>query len=247
MFFKRLLAIQLAMLATGIGGSFAWGNNEEQYYLPDNAQLVNGALEITAKFQRFGGYNYTSARIITEDRFAFRYGRIEASIKLPAGQGLWPAFWMLSQDSPYGDWASEWALGGEIDIIEAVNIGGTPGPGGAGGGNQIFGNIYYGGQFPAQQSSGQAYTPSVDVSTGFHTYAVEWDATEIRWYFDDLLIGMQNSWFSAAADYPAPFDQPFFIVLNLAVGGNFPGPPTDASVFPATMEVDWVRVYSGQT
>lgn len=221
-----------------------WGNNELQYYLPDNAQLENGLLKITAKRESVGGLNYTSARINTQDRFAFRYGRIEASIKLPAGQGVWPAFWMLSQDSPYGSWAAT----GEIDIVEAVNLGGTPrpdNPDADGGGNTIFGTIYYGGEFPNQQFSSETYVPSEDVSADFHRYAIEWDTDEIRWYFDDTLYAVQNSWFSTAAPFPAPFDQPFHVLLNVAVGGNFPGFPNADTVFPVTMEVDWVRVYEG--
>lgn len=217
----------------GIPGG--WGNAELQYYLPDSAQLDNGVLKITARLESLGGLNYTSARINTEDRFAFRYGRIEASIKLPSGQGLWPAFWMLSQDSPYGTWAAT----GEIDIMEAINLDGT-------GGNEIYGTIHYGGEFPANTYSGETYTPSVDVTEDFHVYAIEWDVSEIRWYFDGALYAVQNNWFSTAAPYPAPFDQPFHILLNLAVGGNFPGFAVDNSVFPATMEVDWVRVYTGE-
>ncbi len=222
-----------------------WGNNELQYYLPDSAQVENGVLKITARRESFGGQPYTSARINTEDRFAFRYGRIEASIKLPGGQGLWPAFWMLSQDSPYGIWAAT----GEIDIVEAVNLGGVPrpdNPNAEGGGNEIFGTIFFGGEFPNQQSSSESYVPSVNVTEDFHTYAVEWDVDEIRWYFDDTLYATQNSWFSTAAPFPAPFDQPFYILLNVAVGGNFPGFPDADTVFPATMEVDWVRVYEGE-
>ena len=212
-----------------------WGNNELQHYLPDNAQVENGVLKITARLESIEGRNFTSARINTEDRFAFRYGRIEASIKLPSGQGLWPAFWMLAQDSPYGTWAAS----GEIDIVEAVNLDGSNG-------NEIFATIHYGGEFPANQSSSVTYVPGPDVTEDFHTYALEWDETEIRWYFDDSLYAVQNNWSSTAAPYPAPFDQPFYILLNLAVGGNFPGFAIDNSVFPATMEVDWVRVYSGE-
>ena len=217
----------------GLAGG--WGNNELQYYLPDSAQLADGVLSITARQETVEGLNYTSARINTEDRFAFEYGRIEASIKLPAGQGLWPAFWMLPQDTPYGAWAAS----GEIDIVETVNLDGS-------GSDEIFGTIHFGGEFPANSSAGTTYTPSADITTEFHTYAVEWDAAEIRWYFDGTLYGMQNAWTSTAAPFPAPFDQPFHILLNLAVGGNFPGSPDGTTVFPATMEVDWVRVYSGE-
>ena len=211
---------------TGLKLAFraGWGNNELQYYLPDNAQLVNGVLEITARRETIEGSNYTSARLNTEDRFAFKYGRIEASIKLPEGQGIWPAFWMLSQDSPYGTWAAT----GEIDIMEAVNLGGT-------GGNDIYGTIHYGGEFPQNTFTGETYTPSVNVSEDFHTYALEWDEFEMRWYFDDQLYAMQNFWFSSAAPYPAPFDQPFHILLNVAVGGSFPGSPDGTTPFPVTM------------
>jgi len=219
-----------------------WGNNELQWYLPDSAQLEDGVLKITARRERVGDFNYTSARITTRDRFAFKYGRIEASIKLPSGQGLWPAFWMLSQDSPYGSWAAT----GEIDIVEAANLDGNPGPGGLGGGNDIFGSIHFGGVFPANEVSTVVYTPSEDVTAGFNTYALEWDEFEIRWFFNGVLYAVQNSWFSTEAPFPAPFDQPFHILLNLAVGGDLPGAPTGTTPFPATMEVDWVRVYSGE-
>jgi beta-glucanase (GH16 family) len=220
---------------TEVGLPGGWGNAELQWYLPDSAQLEDGVLKITARLESVEGRNYTSARLNTEDRFAFKYGRIEARIKLPAGQGLWPAFWMLPQDSPYGEWAAK----GEIDVVEAVNLGGTNG-------NEIFATIHYGGEFPANESSGVTYDPGPNVTEDFHDYAIEWDEFEIRWYFDGALYAVQNNWFSTAAPYPAPFDQPFHILLNLAVGGNFPGFAIDNSVFPATMEVDWVRVYSGE-
>jgi len=225
---------------TGDGSQYGpdligWGNNELQWYLPDNAQLSDGKLKITARRESAGGYNYTSARINTRDRFAFRYGRIEASIKLPAGQGIWPAFWLLAQDSPYGRWAAS----GEIDIMEAVNLDGT-------GGNRIYGTIHFGGEFPQNKSLGLRYSPSTDVTEEFNTYALEWDATQLRWYVNDTLYAVQDSsWFSTAAPFPAPFDQPFYILFNVAVGGAFPGPPSGATQLPVTMEVDWVRVYSG--
>lgn len=211
-----------------------WGNNELQYYLPDSAQLGNGMLTITAREEQLGAFNYTSARINTSDRFAFRYGRIEARMRLPAGQGLWPAFWLLSQDSPYGTWAAT----GEIDVMEAINLGGS-------GGNTVFGTIHYGGEFPGNLSTSETYLVATDATADFHTYALEWDVAEIRWYVDDVLYAAQNAWSSTAAPYPAPFDQPFHILFNVAVGGNFPGSPNANTVFPVTMDVDWVRVYSG--
>ena len=213
-----------------------WGNNELQWYLEDSAELADGMLVITARRESVSGKSYTSARINTRDRFAFKYGRIEARIRFPEGQGLWPAFWMLPQDDVYGTWAAS----GEIDIVEAVNLGGT-------GGNTVFGTIHYGGEFPANQSSSNDYLVPTDATTEFHTYALEWDSSvsEMRWYVDDILFSTQNSWSTTGAPYPAPFNERFYVLFNVAVGGNFPGAPNSNTVFPATMEVDYVRVYSG--
>jgi beta-glucanase (GH16 family) len=212
-----------------------WGNNELQWYLPDSAELRNGHLVITARKESRQGKDYTSARINTRDRFAFRYGRIEARMKLPKGQGLWPAFWLLPQDSAYGTWAAS----GEIDIVEARNPGST-------GGNTIYGTLHYGGQAPNNVYSGEQYAVATDVTADFHVFALEWDQAEIRWYVDGILFAVRNTWFTTAAPFPAPFDKPFYILLNVAVGGNFPGSPTASTVFPVTMEVDYVRVYSGR-
>lgn len=217
-----------------------WGNNELQWYLEDSAELRDGLLVITAREESVGGKNYTSARINTRNRFAFRYGRVEARIRLPGGQGIWPAFWMLPQEDVYGTWAAS----GEIDIVEAVNLG-------AAGGNTIFGTIHYGGEFPDNTFSTNegGYEVSGDLTAEFHTYALEWDSTvpQMRWYVDDTLYSVQNDWFTDDNEpFPAPFDQPFYILLNVAVGGNFPGPPNPATVFPVAMEVDYVRVYSGE-
>ena len=213
-----------------------WGNNELQWYLEDSAELRDGKLVITARQESAGGKSYTSARINTRDRFAFRYGRIEARIRLPAGQGIWPAFWMLPQDDVYGTWAAS----REIDIVEAVNLGGT-------GGNTVFGTIHYGREWPDNQFSGNEYPVTTDVTTDFHTYALEWDSTvpEMRWYVNDIVYSTRNSWETTGAPPPAPFDEEFYVLLNVAVGGNLPGPPNAATVFPVEMEVDYVRVYSG--
>lgn len=215
-------------------GLNGWGNNELQWYLPGNAQVDAGRLLINTLEQAQSGYDYTSARIITRDKFAFRYGRIEARIRLPGGQGIWPAFWLMPQDEVYGGWAAS----GEIDIMEAINLGGA-------GGNDIHGTIHYGGSFPGNQSSGQSVTVASSATALFHEYALEWDEQEIRWYLDGILFSTRNVWSSTAQAYPAPFDQPFYILINTAVGGNWPGPPDVSTLFPVTMEVDYVRVYSG--
>jgi beta-glucanase (GH16 family) len=223
---------------TGDGSAYGipgWGNNELQYYLPDNALLNGGLLTIETRAESTNGFGYTSARISTRDRFAFRYGRIEARMRLPGGQGLWPAFWLLPQDNVYGTWAAS----GEIDIMEAVNLGGA-------GGNEVHGTIHYGGAPPDNVFSGQSYLVPADATAEFHIYAIEWDAFAIRWYVDGDLYSVRDTWHSTGGAYPAPFDQPFYVILNVAVGGNFPGSPDGSTVFPVTMEVDWVRVYSGE-
>ena len=222
---------------TGDGSQYGiqgWGNNELEWYQPDNAELDNGVLRITARRESSNGYGYTSARINTRDRFAFKYGRIEARIKLPGGQGLWPAFWLLPQDSVYGTWAAS----GEIDVLEAVNLGGS-------GGNTVHGTLHYGDQWPDNTYSGGAYVVPANASENFHNYALEWDESEMRWYVDDVMYLMQNNWYTAGVNFPAPFNETFHILFNVAVGGNWPGSPSGDTVFPVSMEVDYVRVYSG--
>jgi beta-glucanase (GH16 family) len=223
---------------TGDGSQYGipgWGNDELQWYLPDNAALRDGMLVITARQQAQNGKRYTSARINTRDRFAFRYGRIEARMRLPGGQGTWPAFWLLPQEDTYGTWAAS----GEIDIVEGVNLG-------AAGGNTIYGTLYFGDESPDVESRSERYLAPSDTTAEFHVYALEWDTAELRWYIDDTLYAVQNSWSTTAADFPAPFDQPFNVLFNVAIGGNFPGPPDTETVFPVEMEVDYVRVYSGE-
>lgn len=209
-----------------------WGNNEWQSYTdnPSNLFVQDGRLHIVAQKQ---GNQYTSARIRTLGKGEFTYGRMEASIKVPApGAGLWPAFWMLPTNSPYGGWAA----GGEIDIVEWIN-----------GMDEVHGTLHHGSAWPANQYTGGSYDPPGGAISGFHTYAIEWDPDQIRWYFDDVQYSQKslNQWFtdSAPGDAEAPFDWNFHFILNLAVGGNWPGYPDGSTPFPATLEVDWVRVW----
>ncbi|MEM9382708.1 MAG: family 16 glycosylhydrolase [Planctomycetota bacterium] len=218
------------MIGDGCPDLCGWGNNELQYYRAENATVVGGSLRITAKEETFGGRQYTSARLRTAGLGDWKYGRFEMRAKMPVGQGMWPAFWMLPTDSVYGVWAAS----GEMDVVEMV--GQTP--------NRIFGTLHFGGTFPANTQSGGAYTlPSGTFADGFHRYAMEWDETEIRWYVDDVLYSTKTSWWSSGGPYPAPFDQRFHLLLNLAVGGNLPGAPNGSTSFPQSLEVDWVRVY----
>ncbi len=213
--------------AYGIPG---WGNNELQYYRTNNATVANGELTITAKKESFGGKAYTSSRLRTLNKGDWTYGRFEMRAKLPSGQGLWPAFWMLSSVPDYGGWAAS----GEVDIMESK--GQNP--------EKIYNTLHYGGPFPANTFSGSGTFLPAGTAGSFHEYAIEWQRGEIRWYVDDQLVSTQNSWYSTAGPFPAPFDVNFHLLLNFAVGGNFVGNPSDSTVFPATYVIDYVRVYA---
>ncbi len=222
------------------GDNPGWGNNEKELYTSDakNVKEENGVLKITAlKDSGNANYPYTSARIKTKGLFSKKYGKFEIRAKAPGGKGLWPAIWMLPEDSVYGVWAAS----GEIDIMEGWGSDTS----------RICGTIHYGQQWPNNKFTGKTYYyPNGGKSTDFHTYSFEWEPGEMRWYVDGVLYSTQNSWFSKGANtaadytYPAPFDQPFHLIMNLAVGGNFDGDPdSNADYIPATMEVDYVHIY----
>jgi len=223
---------------TGTGTAYGlpagWGNNELQYYtsFDDNLSVSDGTLKITALERNFGGSSYTSARIRSLNKQEFLYGRIEARLKIPSTQGVWPAFWMLPTNSPYGTWAAS----GEIDIMESVNIA-----------DRIFGTLHFGNPWPNNQAAGPRLSNGTDFSEDFHTYRIDWEPDSVTWYIDDVSYGTVSSpsWFSSAApsNPRAPFDTQYHLLLNVAVGGNFPGNPNGSSVFPQTMEVDFVRAY----
>ncbi|UOQ53099.1 carbohydrate-binding protein [Hymenobacter cellulosivorans] len=203
---------------TGGGG---WGNNEKQYYQRANATVVNGVLQITAKKETVGGMPYTSSRMITKGLKEFTYGKMEARIKMPMGQGLWPAFWMLGGNINQVSWPAC----GEIDIMEHINAE-----------NKIYGTPHWDSNGHAEYGGSVATTPA-----DFHVYSVEWDASSIRWFLDGVqyhVMSIQNNTGSTEE-----FHRPFFLLLNLAVAGNWPGQTVDESKLPATMFVDYVRVY----
>jgi len=209
-----------------------WGNEEKQYYTKENVRLEDGMLIITAKKEDKNEMAYTSGRLLTRGNYATLFGRIEARIALPKGTGLWPAFWMLPQDSPYGGWAAS----GEIDIMEAK--GRLP--------EYYSGAIHFGGRWPRNQhtTTGSYCFPDSGTIEDFHVYAVEWTDKQITWLCDDKIVGKVTEWKSENNPFPAPFDVPFYIVLNLAVGGLFDGSREPAPSFTsAEMKVDYVRVY----
>lgn len=210
---------------TGGGG---WGNNELQFYTDrsENCYVTNGWLVIEARKERFQNREYTSARLKTQGLQTWTYGRIEASIQVPSGRGIWPAFWMLGANiSEVG-----WPACGEIDILEHVlPIGANTVRGSAHGPNYSGGHCVHGD------------TTVSNFTTRFHVFAVEWEPQRIRWFVDG------RKYFELTPESIEPnrwvFDRPFFILLNLAIGGNWPGSPDRTTVFPTKLVVDYVRVY----
>jgi beta-glucanase (GH16 family) len=217
-------------------GGWGWGNNELEYYTDrtENVSLDgNGNLAIVAREENPADYNchygrcrYTSARIITKNKVEFTYGRIEARIQVPRGQGIWPAFWMLGGDIDQVGWPAC----GEIDILE--NVGFEP--------RTIHGTLH-GPGYSGENSIGGSYSIDSDFADDFHIFAVEWEADEIRWYVDGVLYNTLTPEDLRGRQWV--YDHDFFIILNVAVGGNWPGNPDETTQFPQTMLVDYVRVY----
>jgi beta-glucanase (GH16 family) len=222
-----------------IGGN-GWGNNELQTYTnrTANAALQDGALVIRALKETSTGpdnitRDYTSARLVTRDKFSQTYGRFEARIKIPYGQGIWPAFWLLGDDLA----TAGWPRCGEIDIME--NIGKEP--------SIVHGTLHGPGYSAGKGlSASYALPASHKFSDDYHTYAIEWEPNVIRFYVDGSLYKTRTP-----ADLPTGkpwvFHHRFFLILNVAVGGNWPGNPDATTVFPQQMLVDYVRVYQRST
>ena len=212
---------------TGTGEN-GWGNNELQYYTdrPENIKVEDGMLHITAVEESFMGSGYTSARITTKGLFSKQYGRFEARIKLPWGQGIWPAFWLLGDNID----TVGWPQCGEIDIMEYRGQEPT---------------IVHGSLHGPGYSGGNPITKSYELQndrfdTDFHIFGIEWGEGYINFYVDDVLY---NQITPADVTGEWVYDHEFFIIMNLAVGGSFPGSPNENTVFPQTMLVDYVRVY----
>ena len=223
--------------AEGIPG---WGNNELQSYQADNVAVSGGNLVITARQENADGRAYTSGRINTSGNLDITYGRVEASIRAAGGQGLWSAFWMLPTDSQYGTWAA----GGEIDIMEVFSRDPAPFTQAA---------LHYGMAWPLNTFNYAKYE-GIDPADGFHVYAVEWDEQELRWFVDGThyhTVRRSTYWnyykdeasnAHVSGGDSAPFNRPFHLLLNLAVGGNLPGAPASGAL-PGELLVDYVRVY----
>lgn len=230
-----------------------WGNAELQYYTrePENAFVRDSVLHIRALKESLHGCGYTSARLRTRRRegtplFAKRYGRFEFRARVPYGKGLWPALWLLPLEDKYGNWAAS----GEIDVMEIHSE--QP--------RQALGTIHFGSTFPRRELVTHTLElPGGGTVADWHEYAVEWEPGVIRWSFDGAIWAVQDFWWSCSRlrngrgvtaarpedlnPWPAPFDQPFYLIMNVAVGGNFPGAPNEQTRFPADLQVDYVRVY----
>lgn len=237
------------------------GNNEQQCYTDsaENSFIDNGMLNIVALAANAGApLPYTSARLRTLNKGDWTYGRFEISAKLPEGQGTWPAVWMLPTDWVYGGWAAS----GEIDIMEAVNLKTQSDAAGAQVGeleSRVHGTLHYGKEWPNNVYSGAEYKLSAENNPAddFHTYALEWEDGEIRWYVDGEHYATQrdSGWYSqylengqlVTGSGGAPFDQSFHLILNLAVGGSWAANVNDTgidpSIFPQSLLIDYVRVY----
>ena len=230
--------------ANGQPGFFVngWGNDELECYTDRqaNAYVADGSLHIKAVKEKYKGGQYTSARVKSGDAagkalFATTYGRVEFRAKLPVGQGYWPALWMLPQDEAYGGWAAS----GEIDILEVR--GSEP--------TLAQGTIHYGGSSPKNVYNGKQYKlPDNGTVADWHVYALDWEPGKLSWSVDGHVYFTRDYWFSQDAKrevrpWPAPFDKPFYVVMNLAVGGRFGGNPTPDVPFPDEMVVDYCRVY----
>lgn len=243
------------------------GNDEHQCYTksPRNAAIENGRLVITARHERVTGpalpqhlrrssatpeaeatRDFSSARLTTRGKASWRYGRIEVRASLPQGQGTWPAIWMLPEKDRYGAWAAS----GEIDILEAVNLGVPCAKCPGGRESTILGTLHFGGKWPKNTHKGEEVPFPEVLDGGFHTYAIEWYPDRIVWQVDGRTFSERRAseWFTTGSTSPgAPFDQPFHLILNLAIGGKLAETRGVGGVrldgYPKRMEVDWVRVW----
>jgi beta-glucanase (GH16 family) len=208
-------------------GAGGWGNNEAQFYTNSNAFVVGGHLVLSARRENRGGAAYTSSRLVTKNKASFLYGRFEARIKLPAGRGTWPAFWMLPSDNAYGNWPNS----GEIDIME--HVGYDP--------NVVHITTHC---LSAYAGAGITATKTIPTAlTDYHLYRIDWTPTYIKGYIDNLLV-YTNEKPANSTWVNWPYNRRFHLLLNVAVGGNWGGAQgIDDNIFPVSMLVDYVRVY----
>lgn len=209
-------------------GSWGWGNNELQYYTNQNIQLIDGILKITAKSEIFNSQNYTSTRIKTQGLKSWKYGRVDVRAALPYGQGIWPAIWMLGDNIT----TAGWPACGEIDIMEMI--------GGAGANDRTaHGTAHWSSNGSHAQFGNSTVLPNGRFADEFHVFSIIWNQNSITWLMDDVVYNTLNITPAELSE----FQEKFFLIMNVAVGGNWPGNPDASTVFPQTMYVDYVRIF----
>jgi beta-glucanase (GH16 family) len=206
-----------------------WGNNEQQFYRRENTEVKDGYLIITAKQESVGGKNYTSSRIKTQGRKNFTFGRIDIRAAMPRGQGIWPALWMLGESIT----DISWPACGEIDIMEMIG-GNAPGRD-----NTVHGTLHWDNNGSYAYRGGEKRLSEGVLADNFHVYSIIWDERKITWLLDDVVYHEQDITPTSMSE----FREPFFFIINLAVGGNWPGNPDSSTIFPQQLAVDYVRVF----
>lgn len=213
----------------GCPGLCGWGNNELEYYTDraDNLFFQDGKMIIEARPESFQGKNYTSSKILTQGKKPIKFGRIDIRAILPKGKGIWPAFWLMPEKSVFGGWPKS----GEIDLMEVV--GHEP--------NKTHGTLHFGPGPGSTQITRSTTLPSGTFNDEFHVFSLEWKQDQIKWLVDGNLFSTVNKADLGANNYP--FNEEFFLIVNLAVGGNWPGNPDATTTFPQWLIVDYIRLY----
>lgn len=212
-------------------GGHGWGNNELQYYQEANTTVTDGYLIITARKENKEGKDYTSSRLITKEKKEFQYGRVDIRALLPKGQGIWPALWMLGSNISEVDWPRC----GEIDIMEMI--------GGTGKDNTLHGTAHWDDSGKHTYRGGSTTLPDGKIfADEFHVFSILWDSTSITWFLDDVQYYVMDTTPSEMSE----FNNKFYFIFNVAVGGNWPGSPDEITTFPQRLIVDYVRVFQNE-
>lgn len=212
-------------IGNGCPNLCGWGNNELEYYRAENSWVEDGALTIEARQESYQGFGYTSTRIKTQNKYSFKYGRVDIRALLPKGQGIWPALWMLGDNIT----SVGWPACGETDIMELV--GHTP--------NTVHGTLHWDNLGTHESSTGQTALSFGTFADEYHVFTIIWDAQSIKWYVNDQLYQTKDISLAGMTE----FHQESFLLFNVAVGGNWPGNPDFSTVFPQQMKVDYIRVF----
>jgi beta-glucanase (GH16 family) len=215
-------------IGDGCPGNCGWGNNELQFYKKENTSVKDGYLLIQAKQEFISGKQYTSSRLTTQNKFTFKYGRVDIRAALPKGKGLWPALWMLGKNIN----EVSWPKCGEIDIMEMI--------GGPGNDNTVYGTVHWDNSNSHAQYGGNKKLTTGVFNDEFHVFSIVWDAKQIIWYLDNVQYHVIDITPAGLSE----LNEEFFLLFNVAVGGNWPGSPDGTASFPQQMVVDYIRVFN---